>query len=90
MASSHTTTNHEVIRLWATDRGGVPAAVAETSSDDDAGLLRIYFPEDGEEDALTEISWDNFFTKFEEANLAFVYDIMTDGNLSRFSRLVSR
>ncbi|QDU82289.1 hypothetical protein Pla110_40440 [Polystyrenella longa] len=89
--STHTTTNPEVIQLWTTDRGGVPAAVEETQKKGDPGILRIHFPEEGSEDTLTEISWDNFFQKFEEAKLAFVYDIRTEsGELSRFSKLISR
>jgi hypothetical protein len=32
MSGSHTTTDHEKIKKWAEDRGGVPATVKETES----------------------------------------------------------
>lgn len=89
--STKRTTNHEVIRLWCEDRGGVPAAVTETHGRDDVGIIRIHFPGQGSGDQLDEISWDEFFQKFEDAGLAFLYDIRTEsGELSRFSKLVSR
>lgn len=86
-----TTTNHELIRLWCEDRGGVPAAVIATHENDDAGLLRVHFPGQGSGDELEEIAWDDFFGKFEEAELAFRYGVRTDsGELSRFSKFVRR
>lgn len=89
--STNTTTHHEVIRLWCEDRGGVPAAVSETHQDDDVGIIRIHFPGQGRGDQLDEISWEDFFSKFEEAQLAFLYEVRTDtGELSRFSKLVRR
>lgn len=89
--TTNTTTNHEVIRLWCEDRGGVPAAVSSTHDDRDVGVIRVHFPGQGSGDTLDEISWDDFFAKFEEAKLAFLYDIRTEsGELSRFSKFVSR
>ena len=89
--STNTTTNHEVIRLWTEDRGGKPASVASTTEGDDVGVLRIFFPGQGSGDQLDEISWEDFFDKFEEASLAFLYDIhTTDGSLSRFCKFVQR
>jgi hypothetical protein len=48
-AASYTPTNHDVIRAWAEDRGGVPASVegTENGGDADAGILRIDFPNRG-------------------------------------------
>lgn len=86
-----TTTNHDAIRIWTADRGGVPAAVESTMKESDVGLLRIFFPGQGSGDELKEISWDEFFSKFEEEKLAFVCDLHTeDGKLSRFSKLITR
>ena len=88
---SHTTTDHETIRQWVENRGGKPAAVARTSGGKDVGILRIDFPEVGRAEALEELSWDEFFDKFEEKELAFLYqDETKDGKVSRFSKLVSR
>ena len=92
MSSSKQTTDHAKIRRWAEARDGKPARVRSTGSDEDAGLLRIDFPEGGDEDEeLEEISWDEFFEKFDEKRLAFVYQEKTAaGEPSRFNKFVSR
>jgi hypothetical protein len=41
---SKTTTNHEEIRRWVEERGGLPAAVKNTLSGDAAGVLYFNFP----------------------------------------------
>ncbi len=88
---SKTTTDHETIRKWAEARGGKPATVKSTASKNDVGLLRIDFPGYRGEDALAEISWDEFFQKFDEKHLAFLYQEKTSsGEESRFFKLVSR
>ncbi len=90
MADSKTTTDHDTIKKWAEERNGHPATVERTAEGDEAGILRIEF-EQGDSNALTEISWDEFFSKFEEENLAFLYQEETsDGETSRFFKLVSR
>ena len=38
--SGHTTTNHEFIKQWVTERGGHPACVRGTG-EDEIGVLRI-------------------------------------------------
>src|SRR3546814_14640485 len=40
-ASAKTTTDHDIIRQWAEERDGRPAAVRATHSSGDAGILRI-------------------------------------------------
>jgi hypothetical protein len=88
---SKTTTDHDEIRRWAEERGGKPASVKGTESgDEDAGILRIDFP-GGEEDRLDDISWDDWFRKFDEEKLAFLYqEQVKSGDESRFFKLVSR
>jgi hypothetical protein len=89
-STTKVTTDHEEIRRWAEERGGRPAAVAQTASGDEPGILRIDFP-DGAEPNLERISWDEFFQKFDEKNSAFVYQEKTaDGKLSRFNKSVAR
>jgi hypothetical protein len=89
--SSHTTTNHDEIRKWAEARGGKPATVKRTESGGEAGVLRIDFPGYSGAGSLEEISWDEFFQKFDEKNLAFLYqDTTSSGEQSRFFKLVSR
>jgi hypothetical protein len=91
MSESRTTTDHGEIRRWVEERGGRPARVKGTGSDDDAGLLRIDYLGRGEDDALEEVSWDEFFEAFETNNLAFLYQEETkEGSESRFSKFVSR
>ncbi len=89
MSEAKTTTNHETIRKWAEARDGAPATVKGTASDDEAGVLRIDFGP--KEERLAEISWEEFFDKFDEADLAFLYQDRTkDGKLSRFHKFTHR
>jgi len=71
--STKTTTDHEQIRRWAEERGGRPAAVVGPLSTKVAGGLRIDFPDYDSGEVLEEISWTEFFDKFEEQNLVFMY-----------------
>jgi hypothetical protein len=72
MADNKTTTDHAEIRRWVEERGGRPALAPE-HQDEPLGL-RIEFPEDrGNEDELLLISWEEFFQKFDEDNLVFLY-----------------
>ncbi len=84
---AQTTTDHGTIRTWAEGKGGKPAAVRRTQTQDDPGIVRIMFPKatNSEHDALEEISWEAFFAEFEQRKLALLYE--PD---SMFSRLISR
>jgi len=85
------TTDHDEIRRWVESRGGHPARVKETESQKSPGLLRIDYPGFSGGDSVEAISWDEFFTGFDENNLAFLYQEKTkDGKTSRFSKLVDR
>ena len=92
MASkSNTTTDHDEIRQWVEDHDGKPASVRGTEEGNDAGVLRIDFPGGAGEDQLEHISWDDWFTKFEESKLAFLYqEEKTSGEDSTFFKLVGR
>jgi hypothetical protein len=84
-AASKTTTNRKEIQQWVEERGGNPAKVKGTE------VLRIDYPGYSGEDTLEQISWEEFFETFEANDLAFLYQEETkDGELSRFSKLVSR
>jgi len=90
-ATAKVTTDHEKIRRWVESRGGHPATVKRTRRSGEPGLLRIDYPGFSGEKQLQEISWDEFFDKFEESELAFIYqDKTAGGRPSRFSKLVSR
>jgi hypothetical protein len=93
MSSSKTTTNHDEIRRWAEARGGKPAHVKSTGGQGDTGILRIEFPgaKNAKDDNLEEISWAEFFEKFDKEKLALLYQEETkDGQKSNFNKLVSR
>jgi hypothetical protein len=92
MPSTKITKDHEEIRRWAEERNAKPAHVATTESGDDIGILRLEFPgATASNDAnLEEISWDQFFEKFDERGLALLYQEETaGGERSNFNKLVS-
>ena len=62
-----------------------------TGENDEAGILRIDFPGGAGEESLEPISWEEWFEKFDEAELAFVYqDEKAGGEPSTFFKLVKR
>src|ERR671914_730704 len=89
---SHTTTDHNVIHKWVEERGGRPATVKGTGrGGEEAGILRINFPGYSGEESLEEISWEEFYDKFDEKKLAFLYQEKTGGGeQSRFCKFISR
>ena len=91
MALSKTTQDHEEIQQWAERRGAKPGEVASTESKGGPGILRIMFPKapHHNDDALKEISWNEFFEKFDESGLALVYQEVTkEGAESNFNKLI--
>ena len=91
MALSKTTQDHDEIRKWAEARDGKPAEVASTGKNGATGILRIEFPsaKNHNDSALQEISWDEFFGKFDASGLALVYqDVTKEGAESNFNKLI--
>jgi hypothetical protein len=85
------TRDHDTIRRWVQERGGTPATVRGTGSDGEPGVLTIDFPGGTGEDTLEHISWDDWFAKFDENELEFLYqDEKASGEGSTFFRLVKR
>jgi hypothetical protein len=68
-------------------RRGCPAQVKRSEKKDDVGIIRIDYLGYSGRQFLEKISWDEFFEKFEESKLAFIYQDEWD---SRFSKLVKR
>jgi hypothetical protein len=92
-AEARVTSDHDEIRKWAEARGGKPAAVKATHRGKDAGIIRLIFPDapNADDDSLEEISWDEFFRKFDEARLALLYqDRTSGGRVSLFNKLIGR
>ena len=87
MSQAKTTQDHGTIRQWAEERGGRPAAVGETRSEEDPGILRLDF--EPKDEGLDPLSWDEFFQKFDSAHLTFLYqDEMEGGKQSRFHKFI--
>lgn len=83
------TRDHDIIRRWAEERGGHPASVRGTAPENEPGMLRIDFEEAQIDERLEPVSWDDFFRKFDESGLTFLYQEETaDGGLSRFNKFV--
>ncbi|HEX2983807.1 MAG TPA: hypothetical protein VHO28_09725 [Ignavibacteriales bacterium] len=70
-SESKITTDKNEIMKWAKARGGKPAAVKTKGGD--VGILRIDFPGYSGGESLQEITWDEFFKKFEQEKLAFLF-----------------
>lgn len=92
MSTSNTTTDHDLIRQWAESRGAKPAAVKNTGGgSDDPGIIRLDFPGYSGADSLREITWEEFFEKFDDSRLALLYQEETaEGEKSSFNKLISR
>lgn len=91
MPLSRTTREPDEIRRWAESRGAVPAEVAATDKGGGPGILRFKFPHAPyrNDDALREISWEEFFRKFNENNLELVYQEKTaSGRKSNFNKII--
>jgi hypothetical protein len=88
-SETRTTTDHDEIRRWVDQNGGTPASVRGTEKGGEAGVLRIDFPGGAGEDQLEPISWDDWFQKFDDAGLAFLYQAeRSGGGGSTFFKLV--
>lgn len=90
--SPKTTTDHDTIKKWVEERGGILVTVKGTGDGKEVGVLRIKFPEQSKEKSkhsLEEILWEDFFKKFDENHLQFLYQEKTrDGQTSRFFKFV--
>jgi hypothetical protein len=91
MALSKTTKDHDEIRRWAEARGALPSEVASTQTGSEPGILRFQFPgaTNANDAALKEISWEDFFEKFDANNLELLYQEETaEGEKSNFNKLI--
>ena len=82
------TIDHKEIREWIEEQNGMPAVLTETSEDEEDGvesadMLHISF--DPNDPNMVEMEWDEFFERFDNDNLALVYDdIIPKGTLPEF------
>jgi hypothetical protein len=90
-AKSKVTFDHDEIRRWAEERNAKPASVRGTGGGGDIGMIRLDFPGYSGEGSLEQISWEDWFKKFDERNLALLYQETTaGGEKSNFNKIVSR
>ena len=78
MNQARVTTDHKEIKKWAEKYGGKPQIIDDSQALADSVGIRIDFP--GQTDDLflpetkvRDVSWEEFFKKFDELNLAFIY-----------------
>lgn len=64
------TTDQEEVRIWMEEHGGIPA-VTNRSQNGGEGILAIKF---GDDPTMEEVSWQEFFDRFESSSLALRYD----------------
>lgn len=88
---TRSTRDHETIRRWAEERNGRPAVVRGTGGGGDPGIIRIDFPGYSGDESLEEVSWEEWFDKFDDNDLVFLYqDLTREGERSNFNKLISR
>jgi hypothetical protein len=91
MATAHPLTDHDEIRRWAEARKAKPACVRRTGGKGDVGMIRLDFPGYSGEESLEPISWEDWFKKFDESDLALlVQEETASGERSNFNKLVKR
>ena len=89
--TTKTTTDHDTVREWVEARDAVPAHATTTGDEGDLDIVGIDFTELESDANLEDVSWDDFFEKFESAGLAFRYrDEEQHGERSYFHRFVRR
>lgn len=84
--SSRLITDHDAIRGWAEERGAKPVLASKSAGK--PASIRLEFP--GSRDtSLREISWDEWFQRFDKNKLALLYQQQTaDGERSNFCEIV--
>jgi hypothetical protein len=86
-SKTKTTKDHDEIRRWVEQHDGTPATVG--GDDDEVAVLRIDFPGGAGSDRLRQTSWEEWFEKFDQEELAFLYqEQKADGEDSTFFKLI--
>jgi hypothetical protein len=91
MPNTKITKDHKLIKEWVVSRGGIPGRVLEKETlTDENGVLDIKFPE-RTDNKVIPITWNEFFTRFEQSNLAFLFEDDHGGGVkSKFFKLIWR
>ena len=72
------TKDHKMIRQWAESRSAIPAALPGTGDGVPAVLGFIIPGANYHNRNLTEVTWEDFFAKFDLFGLAFVFQNITE------------
>lgn len=88
---SQVTTDHSTVQRWAERRDGRPASLADGEDDRETREGTLGFRFGGTADDPDIIPWERFFRRFDEANLAFVYEEEgSDGDVDTRYEFVDR
>ncbi len=80
MAIAGPTTDHYEIKNWAEVHRAVPTEILPDTVDAVPAQLRLMVAEQAKKTAQIRIlSWEEFFSKFDELGLTFVYDSESTG-----------
>ncbi len=75
MAALGPTIDHDEIRRWARRHNATPTEQLPHVVDGEPAVLRFMFEKQAQDRAdVRLITWEEFFLKFDELGLAFVYD----------------
>lgn len=72
--TTHYTSNHTEIRSWAKRHGARPGIARDTIASRDLDQLTLVLPGERGEENVEFIDWDEFFRRFDEEEMVFVYE----------------
>jgi hypothetical protein len=85
------TTDHDEIRRWAESVGGQPTRMRISGVGTEVEVPHIDFGRKPTDNGPWAISWDDWFTMFDDAGLALLYERdQNGGSTSTFNKLVPR
>jgi hypothetical protein len=75
------TKDHDKIKNWVTTYGGYPVQEKSAPDENESGTFGIHFPNtEVHADTYEEITWEQFFQRFEARHAAFEYEDFEDGD----------
>jgi hypothetical protein len=79
------TTDKKAIKEWVEERKGWPAVQIRANENGKEKILWVGFPGANTQKNLKEITWEEFFEKFDQEQLTFLYqDASLNGEPSQF------
>jgi hypothetical protein len=95
MEEHKVTTKHEEIKSWAEKHKAVPELIDDIDSTGDIIGIRLEFPGHKDDFIMDEtkhrkVTWEDWFERFEEMKLAFVYEENKKDNPGMAYRFIPR